>query len=214
MQANRVDIDSASLLDPSQAVWREAPPQRLQLVQTPLSMQPSPWMQGAYQGRTWGTLSSASLRLLHNGDVMAARVEWAVPNPVKSSVSPNEFPDACALMLPFVRDASIFMGKDGAWVNMWLWRADGFGPFAVTAAGIGTSQRIDDGLVEATAVYAEGGWQVAFTRPLQPQDRTDHVPLRPGSSWQVSLALWQGATADRAGLKSFSPTWTELEIAA
>lgn len=214
MQANRVDVDSKALLDPSQAVWSKAPSQKVQLVQTPLPMQPSPWMQGAYRGATWGTLSSAGLRLLHNGDVVAARVEWAVGSPVKSSTSPGEFPDACAVMFPFVRDASIFMGEDKAWVNMWLWRADGYGPFSVTAAGIGTSQRIDDGVVKAAAAYAGGRWQVVFTRPLQPENRTDHVPLKVGSTWQVSLALWQGSTADRAGLKSFSPTWTDLEIAA
>ncbi len=213
MQAIRVSADRTALLDPSNASWRTAPAQAIQLVKAPLAMQPSPWMQGALQEVGWGALTRAELRIVHNGDVLAARASWAVPERAVSSVGANEFPDACAVMFPFVRDASIFMGADDAWVNMWLWRADGHGPFAVTAAGIGTSQRLDDGVVEARGVYEGGTWAVVWTRALDPGNGRDHVPLRPGTRWQVSLALWHGARAERAGIKSFSPTWTEMEIA-
>lgn len=214
MRAARVSVDSHALLDLSLGEWQAAPEQRLQLVQAPLSMQPSPWMQGAFKERDWGALTRAGLRALHNGEVLAVRVAWAVPEPARSSVGANEFPDACAVMFPFVRDASIFMGADGAWVNMWLWRADDYGPFAVTAAGIGTTQRVDDGLVKASADYRDGSWQVILSRPLGPANRRDHVPFTPGTSWQVSLALWQGARAERGGIKSFCPTWTDVELAA
>ncbi len=213
MQANRVTVDRKALLDPSDAAWSGAPAQVLQLVRAPLTMQPSPWMQGAFQDLTWGDLVRAELRLVHNGEVLAARVSWAVPVSAERSLGANEFPDACAVMFPFVRDASIFMGAENAWVNMWLWRADGHGPFAVTAAGIGTSQRVDDGVLEAAGAYRDGTWEVVLTRALDPGNGRDHVPLRPGARWQVSLALWHGARAERAGIKSFSPTWTELEIA-
>jgi len=213
MQAIRVNVDRTALLDPSHAAWGDAPAQAMQLVKAPLAMQPSPWMQGAFEGLAWGALTRAELRLVHNGEALAARASWAVPERAERSLGANEFPDACAVMFPFVRDASIFMGAEDAWVNMWLWRADGHGPFAVTAAGIGTSQRVDDGVLEAAGAYRDGAWQVVWTRALDPGNGRDHVPLRPGTRWQVSLALWHGARAERAGIKSFSPTWTELEIA-
>ncbi len=213
MRANRVTLGSGALLDPTQAAWDGAPAQTLHLVQAPLVMQPSPWMQGAYRDLAWGALSSAELRLLHNGEVLAARVEWAVATAAESSLGPNEFPDACAVMFPFVPDAPIFMGADQAWVNMWLWRADGYGPFAVTAAGIGTTQRVDDGVLKAAASYAGGRWKVVLARPLAPSNQRDHVPLKAGTTWQVSLALWQGSRGERGGIKSFCPTWTALEIA-
>ena len=59
MQAIRVSVDRASLLDPSHASWNEAPAQAIQLVKAPLALQPSPWMQGAFQDLAWGALTRA-----------------------------------------------------------------------------------------------------------------------------------------------------------
>lgn len=213
MRASKVKADTKTLLDPGDSVWRKASAQALSLVATPLPLQPSPWIQGAFKDEKWGGLSKVSLRMLHNGDVVAARVEWAVEKPAASTVGPDEFADACAVMFPFVKDAPILMGAENQWVNMWLWRADGYGPFAVTAAGIGTSERIQDGVLKANARHHDGKWQVVFVRPLAPAQERDHVPLKPGSPWQVAVALWHGAAQERAGLKSFSPGWTSLELA-
>lgn len=213
MRASKVKADTKTLLDPAHSVWRRTRAQTLSLVPTPLPLQPSPWIQGAFAKEKWGGLTKASLRMLHNGEVIAARLEWTVSKPATSTTGPDEFADACAVMFPFVKDAPILMGAEHQWVNMWLWRADGFGPFAVTAAGIGTSERIADGVLKAHARHRHGKWEVAFVRPLAPAHERNHVPLKPGASWQVAVALWHGAAQERAGLKSFTPAWTSLEIA-
>lgn len=212
MRAQRVNADVAALLQPSHALWADADEAAVSLSKAPLAMQPSPWMQGAYAARTWGGVTEARLRALHNGDVVAVRASWKAPRAATSSRGADAFPDACAIMLPFVPDAPIFMGGEDAWVNLWLWRADGVGPFTLTAAGIGTSERIADGVVSAAADYADGSWSVVVARPLDPNAPERHVPLRPGTSWQVSLCVWQGAQAERAGLKSFCPAWTDVAL--
>ena len=212
MRAPRVNATVDALLRPGHEVWAGAEEATLSLSRAPLAMQPSPWMQGAYQGRTWGALTEARLRAVHNGEVVAVRATWQAPDPATSSRGAGAFPDACAVMLPFVPDAPVFMGGEDAWVNLWLWRADGVGPFTLTAAGIGTSERIADGVTRTAADHAEGRWQVVFARPLDPGDGDHHVPLRPGTPWQVSLCVWQGAQGERAGLKSFAPAWTELAL--
>lgn len=212
MRAPKVNADTRTLLDPTHSVWKDAPEHSFDLVPTPLPLQPSPWIQGAFEKEKWGQLSKAGLRMVHNGQMIAARLEWAVAVPSMSTKSPDEFADACAVMFPFVKNAPILMGAENQWVNMWLWRGDGYGPFAVTAAGIGTSQRVDDGVLKANAHHGDGRWQVAFVRPIAPVPDRDHVPLKAGMRWQVTVALWHGAARERAGLKSFSPTWADLEI--
>lgn len=212
MEAERVNLQDAALLDPGHSVWAGVAPAELGLSEAPLGMQPSPWMQGAYAERAWGGVASARLRAVHNGDTLAFHVTWSADTKATSSVGAGDFPDACAIMLPFVPDAPIFMGGEDAWVNMWLWRADGVGPFALTSAGIGTTERVNDGAVRAAAAYAEGAWNVVLARALEPPSTRDHVPLAVGRTWQVSLCVWQGARGERAGLKSFSPAWTELVL--
>jgi len=214
MLAHKVTAAKADLADPTSAVWAKGQVMPVSLIPTPLVLQPSPWLVQAFDGRSYGKLAAAGLSFLHNGQLIAARVEWSVPTPAVSTRGPDEFADACAVILPFVRDAPLItMGSVDQWVNMWLWRADSVGPFTVTAAGLGTTQRIQDGVLEAKGIYRDGRWHVAFVRLLAPGTSQDHVSLKPGTPWQVSLALWQGANQERAGLKSFSPGWMPLEIA-
>jgi DMSO reductase family type II enzyme heme b subunit len=213
MRVAKVNVEAKKLLNPASESWQSAEAQSLELRPAPLALQPSAWIKGAFDGLKYGQLSASKLKALHNGRVVAVRVEWAVPEPAKTTEGPNQFADACAVMLPFVRNASfITMGSEHEWVNMWLWRADGFGPFAVTAAGLGTTERINDGVLEARGLYQDGRWHVVFVRPLNPGKPRDHVPLKPGISWQVNLALWQGSGQERGGLKSIGPNWTEINL--
>lgn len=214
MRVFRTSTDTKALLDPTSSAWDGAKAQTFDLTPTPIALQPSPWIQGAFEKEKWGRLAKANMRMLHNGESIAVRVEWTVETPATSTTGPDEFADACAVMFPFVKDAPVVMGSAGQWVNMWLWRADNFGPFAVTAAGIGTSERASDNALQATARYKDKSWQVVFARALEPANTRDHVPLKPGTGWQVAVALWQGANQERAGLKSYSPHWTDLEIAS
>ena len=157
MRVAKENLEKKALLDPTSKFWQRAEMQKLELRPAPLALQSSQWIQGAFQGVKYGKLSAAKLKALHNGKVVAVKVEWAVSEPAKTTEVPNQFADACAAMLPFVRNASfITMGSEREWVNMWLWRADGFGPFSVTASGLGTTQRIDDGILESQGVYQEG----------------------------------------------------------
>lgn len=214
MQATKVSADTQTLLNEENGLWKHAKAHVFKLEATPLAMQPSPWIKGAYIDHEWGQIAQASLRMVHNGHSIAARLEWQVDQPATSTESADEFCDACAVMFPFVKNAPVIMGSEHQWVNMWLWRADDFGPFSVTAAGIGTTQRVRDNMLNVKARYHNGSWRVVFVRDMQPHETRDNVPLKAGMQWQVAVALWQGSYQERAGLKSFSPGWAELDIAS
>lgn len=214
MQVIRVSVDTESFFEKNSKLWRQAKAHVFNLSPTPLSMQPSPWIKGAFSGQEWGKIGKATLRMLHNGDSIAALLQWQVKQPATSTRGADEFCDACTIMFPFVKDAPITMGSDHEWVNMWLWRADDFGPFSITAAGIGTSERLKDHTLRARGHFTDGSWRVTFVRTMDPRQSREHVPLKPGMQWQVAVGLWEGSNQERAGLKSFSPSWTSLDIAS
>ena len=70
-----------------------------------------------------------------------------------------------------------------------------------------------NGEITTRSEWADGTWRVVFARPLTFDAQTQHTArLEAGQSARVALAVWDGALEERAGLKSFSRTWLDLEL--
>jgi cytochrome c oxidase cbb3-type subunit 2 len=80
------------------------------------------------------------------------------------------------------------------------------------AAGFGTlrARPMTDQLVNAAGVYSIGSYRVLLRRSLQARGENS-VALRPGTTWPVSFAIWDGSAGDRDGKKSVT-IWQDLYI--
>jgi DMSO reductase family type II enzyme heme b subunit len=152
---------------------------------------------------------------VHNGKEIFFRLQWSDESNNGKIADINQFADAAAVLFPIVEDAPLFgMGTKGKPVNAWLWRADWERPKNVAAQGMGTTQRREDPALAATALHARGRWDVVVSRALNGKSPEGTISLKPGTTWKVAFAVWQGENQERAGVKAFSPDWQDLQIDA
>ena len=160
-----------TLLDPRAAVWNSSKTEVLKMVGTPIGLQPTAVIRNSWMNKKIGQVEQVKVAILHNGESIAFRLEWADASENKSHGDNSTFPDAAAIALP-VGDAKsvpiMLMGAQGAAVNAWYWRADqnGIGRHVV-AEGIGTSRTVDQERVKASGVWENGRWQVVIVRALK-----------------------------------------------
>jgi hypothetical protein len=64
--------------------------------------------------------------------------------------------------------------------------------------------------VSGYGLWANGKWQVIFTRPLASKE-TEDVQLSAGKQYAFALAAWDGANDERNGMKSTSQ-WVTLQV--
>ena len=88
------------------------------------------------------------------------------------------------------RAALLFPLSKDAPVNIWYWRADR----------------------PKAARHRDGRWSVVFARGLAAGKEAASFSV--GGKVNVALAVWQGVSAERGGLKAFSPEWIETTLAA
>ncbi|MEE9277288.1 MAG: ethylbenzene dehydrogenase-related protein [Dehalococcoidia bacterium] len=109
-------VDAAPGLDPSAAVWNDAP-----TVEVPLTAQTIVYPNGG------GTIPLVTAQAVHHAGTLFLRLAWADETQDDSSVATEAFSDAAALMFPAQSAAAvpaITMGQADAGVNIWYWRAD------------------------------------------------------------------------------------------
>jgi len=105
------------------------------------------------------------------------------------------------------------MGSADAPVNAWYWRAsmaEEDDAQNLIARGAGTAEQTPKSFSQARGRWLDGRWEVVFARPLQAEG--EGVRLAPGKAAKVAFAVWEGSSQERAGIKSFSKRWQELEI--
>jgi len=205
-----------TLLDPDAAVWRKARAEQLKLVETPLGLQPTDAIRTKWANRKYGQVGSVSVSALHDGQVLALRLEWAEANRSAELTDTTVFPDAAAVAFPLADGAPLVtMGAPGSAINAWYWRADEseYGR-DVVAEGIGTSRTVDQQLVRTNAKYEGGHWKVVMARPLRVDSNEPLVQLAAGEPTLIGVAVWEGANGERAGIKAFSGDWTDLTLDA
>jgi DMSO reductase family type II enzyme heme b subunit len=214
--AGRVQAATDDLLDPDGAAWRRLQSQRISLSATPLSLQPSEYVQNKWASLRHGETPEVRVAAAHNRESIFFRLEW---NDATDDSKPNDmadFPDQAGVMLPIGNDAPITeMGLPHQPVNMWVWRPDLDRPLYVTAAGRGTTRRQAESPLSGRGIWSNGTWKVVISRPFNvglPAALV--VPLAPGMTHKCTFAVWQGSNKERGGLKAYQPVWQPLEIEA
>lgn len=210
VEARGVRAGLDGLLAPDALEWGKASELAVRLVPTPLEDQPSGYVQVAWARRHRGDVREVRVRALVGKDAVAVRLEWSAVSPQRRIDDWNVYADGCAVLFPADgRSAEIStMGSARKPVEGWFWRAGTELPFQVRAKGLGTVERAVEHGVRARAQWDDGRWQVVLGRPLG----ADGVGLAAGGSVPVGFAVWCGAAKERAGLKSYSPQWCELQL--
>jgi DMSO reductase family type II enzyme heme b subunit len=198
--AKRVPGTAKSLLSPSAPGWKSAPEVSLDLKPTPLEAQPSAYIQAAWKGRRRAKVGPVAMKAIAVDGQLLVRLQWAAATPHQKINDNDVYADACALLFPSNgEDAEIStMGSPDKPVTAWYWRAGAEAPFLATAQGLGTVTREKQNGLQATGEWSSGQWQVVLAGP---------APAR-----KVGVAVWSGAADDRAGLKSHTPSWVDLQI--
>ncbi len=203
------------LLDPGADPWRKAAPERIALIGTPLGLQPTAAIRTAWTSRRIGLVERVDVSALHNGEVLAFRLEWSDGSENREVTDTNVFPDAAAVLFPVKAGAPLMtMGAPGLPVNAWYWRADSdTAGRQVLAEGIGTSRTPDLETVRTHGLWKGGRWALVIARPLKVACQEPCVQLAPGEATEFAVAVWEGSNGERGGIKSFSGSWRELELA-
>lgn len=198
------------LLAPTASQWQSVASEVLTLTPTPLDRQPSAYVQTSWAGKSRGEIPSIEVQVLQTADALAIRLQWQASQPNRSINDTNVYADACAMMFPENgKQADLAtMGSPEEPVIAWHWRAGTEDAFSIRATGIGTVTRIKQHGVKARSRWADGKWQVVFARVLQGDD----ISLTPGAVLPVAFAVWCGAVAERAGLKSHTPEFHQLKV--
>jgi DMSO reductase family type II enzyme heme b subunit len=213
MRAVYARAELETLLDPESAPWRAQAAESVQLIGTPAGLQPTEALRVSYTGKVVGATTSVLVSAIHNGDVLAFRLEWEDPHEDNELLDNDSFPDGAAIALPAAEGAPlVLMGAAEMPVNAWYWRADQADSARhVTAEGLGTSRTLDVKLVKARGIWKEGRWRVVIARAMNVA-----VPgaaqVTPGSDTGFGVAVWEGSHKERAGIKAFSGDWKPITI--
>jgi DMSO reductase family type II enzyme heme b subunit len=208
-------FDLQRVLDPASEPWRGVAPESIALLGTPVGLQPTAAIRVAWTGKKIGAVESVAVASVCDGRHLAFRLEWSDPTENRDSPDTTLFSDGAAVLLPSSPDASVMtMGAPGAAVNAWYWRAIGDQGRHVVAEGLGTSRTLDTELVRARGVWKEGRWQVVIARALRVDTREPVAQIDPAATTGFAVAVWDGASGERAGIKAFSGDWRELAFEA
>jgi len=208
--------DLASLLDPGSAAWGGGRPRPIRMIGTPSGLQPTAAVRVAWPDARIGAIREVSVDALHDGSVLAFRLEWADAGEDRTIGDTTGFPDAAAILLPSAPDAPLItMGAPGLPVNAWYWRADEDGAGReVVAEGLGTTRTVDREQVRGHGEWKDGRWRVVIARALRVEAGAPVAQLRAGERTGFGVAIWEGSHGERAGIKSFSVNWLDLQLAS
>lgn len=175
------------------------------LTAAPTAMQPGGYVPVAFADRTTALTPSATLEATAVDNGWRITLSWACAKPVRNTADETDrFPDACALLAPLAPDAPwITMGAPDKGVEGFLWKADREQSFLIRAEGLGTVVRSSPPQgTQVTAEWRDGHWRVVFEIP-------EWAAL--AMHRQIAVAVWAGIEQERAGLKSVSPGWLDVE---
>jgi len=137
-----VTAGDAVLLDPASREWNAVRASELTLRPTPITAQPSLYVQAKWNDEPYGILARLAVRAAHDGARLYLRLFWMDETNNEGIRDTDQFADAAAVLFPVNSDAPLqSMGSPEAPVNAWYWRADLEDPLSITAQGTGTTRR-------------------------------------------------------------------------
>lgn len=204
------EIEALELLDLDAAPWADVEQTSVSLEPTPIDRQPSAYVQTSWENKQRGDITRVDVRALCTANHLALQLTWSQPEPAHAITDYNGYADACAVLFPDNgKEAELStMGSDELPVAGWYWRAGAAEAFEITARGLGTVERSEQHQVRCVARWSDDRWQVVLIREL---DQT-HPHLKGMLEVPVAFAVWCGNRAERAGIKSISPTFGRLEM--
>lgn len=212
VKARRTTAGDDTLLDPAATEWQGIPPSEMKLDPTPVTAQPSKYIQEKWKDTHYGQTRSVAVRSAHNGERIYFHLSWQDETENVSISDTDQFTDAAAVLFPVNGDAPLqSMGSPKAPVNAWYWRPDLEQALSISAQGTGTTRRNHDPQLAAAGAYAHGAWNVVIRRTLA-SAATGFVTLSAGTTGKVGFAVWQGANQERGGLKAVTLDWQPLDI--
>jgi DMSO reductase family type II enzyme heme b subunit len=167
----------------------------------------------------------------HDGESVAVRVTWSDPNnspdpewadwksQVISLMQPKEgdpqdegpTPDQLVIQFPMEMPEGMerpffLKGDTRRPVYLWQWQSDRDGALEGEARGVGTEafqSEAQDLTVDAS--YADGEWQIMFTRPLVTEDEGD-LDFVTGEAIPVAFFAWDGDNGE-SGTRGAVSSW-------
>ncbi len=209
-------VDSKTLLDPDAGVWSQATAESLKLEGTSAGLQPTDAIRYSWADKKMGAAESVAVQALHNGEALAFRLEWATPQANLDSGDNSVFSDGVAVAFPLTEmTAIVTMGAPDNAVNVWYWRADANGTGRqVVAEGLGTTETLDLDHVRGQGEFRDGKWTVTIVRALKVASAKAVIELSPGQAAKFAVAVWDGGSGERGGVKAYSgPVWLDLNLA-
>lgn len=207
MKTHRVE-SVEKYLSPGSPYWVRVPVAQVEMIPTPLQMQPTEYIRKSWENKRYGQPPQLEVASVHDGEMWALRATWKGSGPGE-----RNFPDALAIALP-VRNFPVLalMGAKDAPIHYLRWSTRKEGLHSLLATGIGLSQPGPDLKCAAQAASEGTTWRLVIARALG--GSRDIAPLVAGKKTGVGFALWQGGNEERAGIKAFSVDWAELELEA
>jgi len=176
---------------------------RIDLMPAPTAIQPGNYVRKAYE-KTIANTPWIDISVNPVSDGWEMMLLWPCKTPVKDTRNDvNLFADAVAVLVPVTPQAMMMtMGDENNAVEGVMWRSDHKEPTQISAHGLGSVERSK----------AQAGMKVMGAWEKDMLGVKIEIPEWAALTQQnrVGVAVWQGANADRAGLKSVTPDWINL----
>jgi DMSO reductase family type II enzyme heme b subunit len=213
MKAVKLQLASATLLNPKAPQWKKVPVEEIEMSGTPLHLQPSRYIRTAWAGKQIGAVRLVKVQAAHNSKHLFFRLSWRDDTRNDSFADGSVFPDAAAVVFPL--NGRSPLANDGAVdsaVNLWFWRANkGDVAENLVAHGLATEEPTGDAGIEAKSRWEDGRWEIVVARPIKANSReTANISTAKPNS--VGFAVWEGSSQERGSLHAHSREWRELVI--
>lgn len=150
------------------------------------------------------TAEEVDVKVAESDERVHVHVAWDDEEPNDGIAGPDEYADAVALQWPAEGGDTppIAMGSEESPVNVWYW-SGATGTENLVASGAGTTTAVASDAIDAEGTYEDGRWRVVFSGDV------DGTPVDTGEDTEVAMAVWDGESAERGGIKAVSE-WQTL----
>lgn len=203
--------DLSGFAEPAASAWTGVSATNIDLIPTPLGMQPNDYIVAKWTDQEYGTLDRVSVSCVHDSKRIAFRVSWVDEN--MDAGEGEDFPDGAALMFPISGDPVLLtMGAENAPVHALHWRARRDEIRSVAATGIGTSRDSPEVAQTVKSAWSDGVWTLVIERDMDAPVQVTRFD--PGKESRIGFAVWNGGNQERAGIKAVSPDWIDFTLEA